>query len=87
MAPASQRSGLGRTLIRDTEAQAQASALPRLRLETRIELTGNHAAFARLGFVPVAQNAHPGFDRPTSVTMEKPVAQPMEATTITMRIE
>jgi hypothetical protein len=42
-------------------------------LEARIELTENHATFAALGFSKVAESAHPGFDRPTSITMRKPV--------------
>lgn len=36
-------------------------------------LVENHEAFAALGFAKVAQSAHPGFDRPTSITMRKPV--------------
>lgn len=45
-----------------------------LELETRIELLENHATFAALGFVRVTESAHPGFSRPTSITMRKPVA-------------
>ena len=32
------------------------------------------AAFAKLGFIKVAENAHAGFDRPTSITMQRPVS-------------
>jgi hypothetical protein len=42
-------------------------------LETRVELTQNHAIFRRLGFVETTRKAHPGFDRPTSVTFQKRV--------------
>ena len=47
---------------------------PALELQTRIELTGNHAAFRRMGFVETARTAHPGFDRPTSITFRKRLA-------------
>lgn len=72
--PAHQGAGFGRALMVEAEALARRLHLPRLRLETRIELTGNHAAFGRMGFVKTAEKAHPGFDRPTSITMEKPLA-------------
>lgn len=73
VAPTAQRRGLGAGLIAAAGTLARSRNLPRLRLETRIELTENHAAFARLGFSRVAEKAHPGFDRPTSITMEKPL--------------
>ncbi len=41
-----------------------------LRLQTRVELIENHAVFAKLGFVETKRTAHPGFDHPTSITME-----------------
>jgi GNAT superfamily N-acetyltransferase len=63
--------GLARRLIAEAEAEARARNLPRLELETRIELTGNHAAFARMGFARTGESAHPGFDRPTSITMSR----------------
>jgi GNAT superfamily N-acetyltransferase len=44
-----------------------------LRLQTRIELTENHAIFAHHGFVKTEEGRHPGFDRTTEITMEKPV--------------
>ena len=43
-------------------------------LQTRIELTGNHAAFARLGFHETERTAHEGYIRPTSITMRKVLA-------------
>jgi GNAT superfamily N-acetyltransferase len=71
VAQSHRRHGLARRLIAEAEAEARARNLPRLELETRIELTENHAAFARLGFVKIAEAAHPGYDRPTSVTMRR----------------
>ena len=72
--PAHQGRGLGRALIAAADGHARALGLPRLRLQTRIELTENHAAFARMGFLETGRSAHPGFDHPTSITMERPVA-------------
>ncbi|MCZ0735881.1 GNAT family N-acetyltransferase [Phreatobacter sp. AB_2022a] len=66
--------GIGRLLVSHAEALARAAGKPALQLQTRIELTGNHKAFARLGFVETARTAHPGHDRPTSVTMRKALA-------------
>lgn len=80
--PDMQGAGLGRTFVKAAEDLARTIGLPRLRLETRIELTDNHAAFARLGFEKVAEKAHPGFDRPTSITMEKPVIAAVNEGTI-----
>jgi hypothetical protein len=42
-----------------------------IELQTRVELAGNHAAFARLGFRQTERTAHKGYDRPTSITMRK----------------
>lgn len=66
--------GLARRLITQAEATARARGLPRLALETRVELTENHTAFAAMGFAEVGRTAHAGFDRPTSITMHKAVA-------------
>lgn len=63
--------GFVRRLIGAAEAEARARDLVRLELETRIELTENHAAFARLGFAKTAETAHPGYHRPTSITMTR----------------
>ncbi|MGQ3210067.1 MAG: GNAT family N-acetyltransferase [Shinella sp.] len=72
--PAFQGRGIGRLLLETAEALAREQHLPVLRLETRIELVENHAAFARWGFVRTAENAHPGFSRPTSIEMRKTLA-------------
>ncbi|MCR6500519.1 GNAT family N-acetyltransferase [Shinella sp. CPCC 101442] len=71
VAPAFQGRGVGRLLLAAAERAARERQLPALRLETRIELVGNHATFARWGFVRTAENAHPGFTRPTSIEMRK----------------
>ncbi|MEM1277834.1 MAG: GNAT family N-acetyltransferase [Pseudomonadota bacterium] len=69
--PDRQGQGIGRTLVAAAEDLAQQNGQTALVLETRIELTENHTAFARLGFVKTAETAHPGYDRPTSITMRK----------------
>ena len=66
-----QRQGIGRALIEAAVMVGQSLGRKMLRLQTRIELTENHDAFAALGFRRTRKTRHPGFDRPTSVTMEK----------------
>lgn len=67
------RRGVARRIMQASEALARARARAFVELETRIELTENHATFAALGFAKVGESAHPGFGRPTSITMRKPV--------------
>ena len=74
VAPEQQGRGIGGMLVARAEEMAIAAGKPLLELQARIELAANHAAFARLGFVETARTAHPGFDRPTSITMRKALA-------------
>lgn len=67
------RKGLAATLIALAETRARSLGLPVLELETRVELTENHATFRALGFTEVGRSAHPGFDRPTSITFRREV--------------
>ena len=69
--PALQGRGVGRRLMQAAEAEAVRRGRGMLELQTRIELTGNHAAFARLGFAETGRTAHEDFSRPTSITMRK----------------
>lgn len=69
--PESQGRGIGRLLLAAAEGEASVRSLHGLRLETRIELTANHACFAAWGFEKTAENRHPGFDRTTSIEMTK----------------
>ncbi|QPC89105.1 GNAT family N-acetyltransferase [Mesorhizobium sp. INR15] len=71
--PDCQGQGIGKQLMRAVEDFARTRAKPVIELQTRIELTGNHAAFARLGFRETERTAHEGYDRPTSITMRKTV--------------
>ncbi|HEV2503000.1 MAG TPA: GNAT family N-acetyltransferase [Mesorhizobium sp.] len=69
--PGLQGRKIGRELMQATEALACAAGKPVLELQARVELTGNQAAFSRLGFVETERTAHAGYNRPTSVTMRK----------------
>jgi ribosomal protein S18 acetylase RimI-like enzyme len=65
--------GLARVMVDHACARARALGLAHVTLQTRVELVENHATFARLGFVEIARAAHPGYDRPTSITYRRPV--------------
>ena len=67
------RQGVARRIMEAAETVAHQNAKSYLELETRIELLENHKTFAALGFAKVTETAHPGFDRPTSITMRRPV--------------
>jgi len=71
--PAFEGQGIGRSLLEEAEQQAVAHGKPELELQTRIELTRNHAVFEKLGFRKIAETSHPGFDRTTSITMRKQI--------------
>jgi len=71
VAPDCQGQGIGRRLMQAVEDLASRRGKAAIELETRIELTGNHAAFARLGFRETERTAHAGYIRPTSITMRK----------------
>ena len=68
--------GLARRLIDQAETRARALGLPVLELQTRVELTENHAVFTALGFTRTATTAHAGFSRPTSLTFTRRVGPP-----------
>lgn len=65
--------GLARQLVDLAEERARALGFDRLELQSRVELTENHAAFTAMGFAITGQTAHAGYDRPTSVTMQRPL--------------
>ena len=72
--PAMQGCGIGKRLLQAAEAFAASRGKQAVELQTRVELTGNQTAFARLGFVETKRTAHKGFDRPTSITLRKTLA-------------
>ena len=71
VAPEAQGKGVGRRLLEAATHYAVTQGLSCLRLETRIELTENHAVFTRWGFVRSADGVHPGFSRTTFIEMRK----------------
>ncbi len=71
--PFHQAKGIARRLMMQAEDLARAKGLTHLELQTRIELTENHQAFAALGFEKTSETAHPGYGRMTSITMRKSV--------------
>jgi GNAT superfamily N-acetyltransferase len=73
VAEAARGLGHARRLIEQAEDRARALGQPALELQTRIELTENHATFRALGFTQTGATAHPGFDRPTSLTFRRAV--------------
>jgi GNAT superfamily N-acetyltransferase len=74
VAAAARRRGVARALFDAAEMLARQQRRDWLELQTRVELLENHATFAALGFHKVAETAHPGYARPTSITLRKPVA-------------
>lgn len=71
--PAARGLGLARLLIDAVEAEALRRGLAGVRLGVRIVLTDNQRLFASLGYRETSREAHPGFDRPTSINMRKPL--------------
>jgi GNAT superfamily N-acetyltransferase len=71
--PGLQGQGIGGALVDAAKTEARALGLAMLELQTRVELTENHAAFARMGFVKSGETAHEGYNRPTSITMRAKV--------------
>ncbi|MEM7211331.1 MAG: nucleotidyltransferase family protein [Pseudomonadota bacterium] len=69
--PVHQGKGIGKALMARIETEASRLGCSALSLDTRIELTENHEAFAKLGFTKTGQSSHPGFDRPTSIRMQR----------------
>lgn len=63
--------GLAALLVDHAMDRARAHGLNAVELQVRVELTENHQAFAKMGFVKTGETAHPGYDRPTSITMHR----------------
>lgn len=63
--------GVARQLVDAAAGWARAQGRTALELQTRVELLENHRAFAALGFVKVGETAHPGYTRPTSITLRR----------------
>ena len=74
VAERARRRGIARKIMGVAESLAGQNDRPFLELKTRVELVENHSAFAALGFEKVGETAHPGFCRPTSITLRKRLA-------------
>lgn len=71
MAQHARGKGVARAMMAAAESLARGHGRAFLELQTRVELIENHATFRALGFEKVAETAHPGYDRSTSITMRK----------------
>jgi GNAT superfamily N-acetyltransferase len=69
--PSRQGRGLGRALMGWAEREAAGRGLDALQVGVRLALPANLAFYQRLGYTIVSEHAHPGYDRPTWVTMRK----------------
>jgi ribosomal protein S18 acetylase RimI-like enzyme len=65
--------GYARRLMSRVEQHAQDNGIDYVELETRVELTENQHFFTSAGYVKIAENAHRGYDRPTSYRYRKNV--------------
>lgn len=74
VSPHFRRRGVLKAMLEIAEDMANRQGRNWLELQTRIELTENHRTFEALGFAKVRETAHPGFGKPTSVTMRKRVS-------------
>ncbi|MFN3830706.1 MAG: GNAT family N-acetyltransferase [Allorhizobium sp.] len=74
VSPRAQGTGIGRRFLAEAELIARDLGKPALRLETRIELTGNHRRFGAWGFIRTAEKSHAGHDRITFIEMQKRLA-------------
>ncbi len=74
VAPSWRRCGIAQALLAAAEAEARARGLPRMLLGTRLLLAGNRRLFSASGYVETVLHTHAGYDHPTWVEMEKPLA-------------
>jgi predicted GNAT superfamily acetyltransferase len=65
--------GIARAMMSAADSVAVAHQRTFLELQTRIELVDNIATFTAMGFEKVGETAHPGYNRPTSVTLRRRV--------------
>lgn len=69
--PDHRRSGVAEALVAAVEDEARTRGAQGVQLGVRIALPGNQRLFARLGYVEISREAHPGFTEPTSINMRK----------------
>jgi GNAT superfamily N-acetyltransferase len=73
VAPSHRRHGLLHGMLTAADDSARARGLTGLCLRAGVGLTENHGTFAAPWFRRAGTEAHPGFDRPTSVIFRRPV--------------
>jgi GNAT superfamily N-acetyltransferase len=71
VAPEARGRGFVRLLIAACETEARRRGVRRMTFKTRLELPENERLFERCGFARREVEAHPGFETPTTVVMEK----------------
>ncbi len=69
--PELQGQGIGRALMAWAEAEAARRRRAEVHVGVRIALPGNLAFYRRLGYEVAAEHAHPGYDRPTWLSLRK----------------
>ena len=63
--------GVGWLLVAACVEIAREMGHDQLELQVRIELVENQQAFAKMGFVKVSENCHPGYGCVTEISMQK----------------
>jgi len=63
--------GVGWLLVAACVEIAREMGHDQLELQVRIELVKNQQAFAKMGFVKVSENCHPGYGCVTEISMQK----------------
>lgn len=76
--PEYQGQGIGSQLITAVETHAQQIGVDRVLLKTRLGIPENVAFYQRRGYQITEYHAHPGYSKPTYVTMTKQLANPSE---------
>lgn len=65
--------GIARAMMARAGEVARDMALAGIELQVRVEMTEVQETYTRLGFRQVGATAHPGYDRPTSLTLRRPL--------------
>jgi len=72
--PEYRRRGIADRLVGAVEEYARETGLGSVLLKVRVALPENQAYFRARGYREIGREAHPGFDSPTSIRMQKPVS-------------
>jgi ribosomal protein S18 acetylase RimI-like enzyme len=73
--PAFQNRGIGQALMRWAETEARRQRLERMTVGVRLALPRNLHFYRGLGYEETGHHSHPGYDRPTWVSMQKRLAE------------